>query len=92
MSTRVQLYVYDLSNGLAGQLSVQLTGRQIDGIWSGFFTFFVIIVLTVDLLEGTHRSSSLGKRFSTVRALASHLLVNLMYVGKHTVSPLQQKY
>jgi len=33
MSTRVQLYVYDLSNGLAGQLSMQMTGRQIEGIW-----------------------------------------------------------
>ncbi|KAI6027534.1 PUL domain-containing protein, partial [Pisolithus microcarpus] len=33
MSTLVQLYVYDLSNGLARQLSAQLTGRQIDGIW-----------------------------------------------------------
>ncbi|KAK7048237.1 PPPDE putative peptidase domain-containing protein [Favolaschia claudopus] len=29
----VQLYIYDLSNGLAKQLSAQLTGRQIDGIW-----------------------------------------------------------
>ncbi|KAI0087719.1 PPPDE putative peptidase domain-containing protein [Irpex rosettiformis] len=32
MST-VKLYVYDLSNGLARQLSRQLTGKQIDGIW-----------------------------------------------------------
>jgi len=32
----VQLYVYDLSNGAARQLSLQLTGRQIDGIWSIF--------------------------------------------------------
>ncbi|EPQ54651.1 DUF862-domain-containing protein [Gloeophyllum trabeum ATCC 11539] len=31
--TKVELYVYDLSNGLAKQLSRQLTGRQIDGIW-----------------------------------------------------------
>lgn len=30
----VQLYIYDLSNGAAKQLSLQLTGRQIDGIWS----------------------------------------------------------
>ncbi|KAH9847895.1 DUF862-domain-containing protein [Lenzites betulinus] len=30
---KVQLYVYDLSNGLAKQLSRQLTGKQIDGIW-----------------------------------------------------------
>ncbi|KAJ7175718.1 DUF862-domain-containing protein [Mycena filopes] len=30
---KVQLYVYDLSNGMARQLSAQLTGRQIDGIW-----------------------------------------------------------
>ncbi|THV03884.1 DUF862-domain-containing protein [Dendrothele bispora CBS 962.96] len=29
----VQLYVYDLSNGLAKQLSMAWTGRQIDGIW-----------------------------------------------------------
>jgi len=29
----VKLYIYDLSNGLAKQLSGQLTGRQIDGIW-----------------------------------------------------------
>lgn len=33
MSNSVKLYVYDLSNGLARQLSQQLTGRQIDGIW-----------------------------------------------------------
>ncbi|KAI1793297.1 PPPDE putative peptidase domain-containing protein [Ganoderma leucocontextum] len=31
--SKVQLYVYDLSNGLAKQMSRQLTGRQIDGIW-----------------------------------------------------------
>ncbi|KAJ6584791.1 PPPDE putative peptidase domain-containing protein [Mycena capillaripes] len=33
MGSPVKLYVYDLSNGLAKQLSAQLTGRQIDGIW-----------------------------------------------------------
>ncbi|THH11667.1 hypothetical protein EW145_g508 [Phellinidium pouzarii] len=33
MSFPVKLYVYDLSNGLAKQLSLQLTGKQIDGIW-----------------------------------------------------------
>ncbi|KAF8636584.1 hypothetical protein AX17_003395 [Amanita inopinata Kibby_2008] len=33
MSSTVKLYVYDLSNGVARQLSRQLTGRQIDGIW-----------------------------------------------------------
>lgn len=32
-STPVNLYIYDLSNGMAKQLSMQLTGRQIDGIW-----------------------------------------------------------
>jgi PPPDE putative peptidase domain len=29
----VKLYVYDLSNGLARQLSLQMTGKQIDGVW-----------------------------------------------------------
>ena len=33
MMSSVQLYVYDLSNGLARQLSLQMTGKQIDGIW-----------------------------------------------------------
>ncbi|KIK57138.1 hypothetical protein GYMLUDRAFT_75661 [Collybiopsis luxurians FD-317 M1] len=33
MSQPVKLYVYDLSNGMASQMSLQLTGRQIDGIW-----------------------------------------------------------
>ncbi|KAH0586619.1 hypothetical protein H2248_007839 [Termitomyces sp. 'cryptogamus'] len=33
MTTPVKLYLYDLSNGMAKQLSRQLTGRQIDGIW-----------------------------------------------------------
>lgn len=35
----VKLYVYDLSNGLARQMSLQLTGRQIDGIWCGLLFF-----------------------------------------------------
>lgn len=29
----VEVYVYDLSKGLACQLSLQLTGKQIDGVW-----------------------------------------------------------
>ncbi|EIM85886.1 DUF862-domain-containing protein [Stereum hirsutum FP-91666 SS1] len=33
MTSPVKLYVYDLSNGLAKQLSLSLTGKQIDGIW-----------------------------------------------------------
>lgn len=31
--SEVKLYVYDLSNGLARSMSLQLTGKQIDGIW-----------------------------------------------------------
>lgn len=31
--TKVQLYVYDLSRGLAQQLSPLFLGKQIDGIW-----------------------------------------------------------
>lgn len=33
LMSRVQLYVYDLSNGLARQLSLSLTGKHIYGIW-----------------------------------------------------------
>ncbi|ODN76031.1 hypothetical protein L202_05982 [Cryptococcus amylolentus CBS 6039] len=31
--SKVQLYVYDLSKGLAKSMSMMLTGKQIDGIW-----------------------------------------------------------
>jgi hypothetical protein len=31
--SKVLLYVYDLSNGMARALSLPLTGKQIDGIW-----------------------------------------------------------
>lgn len=31
--SRVELYVYDLSGGLARQLSTALLGRQFDGVW-----------------------------------------------------------
>lgn len=31
--SKVQLYVYDLSRGLAKSMSLMLTGKQIDGIW-----------------------------------------------------------
>ncbi|THH06707.1 hypothetical protein EW146_g9529 [Bondarzewia mesenterica] len=40
MNSLVQLYVYDLSNGLARQLSLQLTGKQIDGIWHSSVVVF----------------------------------------------------
>lgn len=33
MGYPVKLYVYDLSNGMARNMSFQLTGKQIDGIW-----------------------------------------------------------
>lgn len=33
MSSPVKVYVYDLSKGLVGQISLQLTGKQIDGVW-----------------------------------------------------------
>jgi hypothetical protein len=33
MTTPVKLFVYDLSNGLASQLSMQLLGSHVDGIW-----------------------------------------------------------
>lgn len=80
MSSQVQLYVYDLSNGLAGQLSMQMTGRQIDGIWSvGRYELLAFPVLT---FEGILLSLSSGKRSSMAKVLALHLLANPMYVSE----------
>ncbi|KAF8073406.1 PPPDE putative peptidase domain-containing protein [Lyophyllum atratum] len=53
MSTPVKLYVYDLSNGMARQLSQQLTGRQIDGIWH---TSVVVYGKEVFYGQGIHRT------------------------------------
>ena len=33
MSFPVTLHIYDLSQGLAKQMSKQLVGKQIDGVW-----------------------------------------------------------
>jgi hypothetical protein len=33
MSYRVELAVYDISNGLAAQMSQAILGQRIDGIW-----------------------------------------------------------
>lgn len=33
MATKVQINVYDISNGLASQMSQMILGKQIDGIW-----------------------------------------------------------
>lgn len=33
VSHKVELYVYDLSGGLARAMSMPLLGKQIDGIW-----------------------------------------------------------
>ena len=32
-TSKVQLYVYDLSKGMAKAMSMMLTGEQFDGIW-----------------------------------------------------------
>ncbi|OZJ06812.1 hypothetical protein BZG36_00002 [Bifiguratus adelaidae] len=47
----VQLYVYDLSQGMARQLSMGLTGRQIDGIWH---TSVVAFDMEVFFGQGIH--------------------------------------
>lgn len=39
-TTRIELYVYDLSHGLASTLGQQLTGKQIDGIWHTALVLF----------------------------------------------------
>lgn len=46
--SKVQLYVYDLSNGMAKQMSLPLTGKQIDGIW---YASFHLVGLLPDRLQ-----------------------------------------
>ena len=53
MSSPVELYVYDLSNGMARQLSAQLTGRQIDGIWYSLLFYNLHPLLNCTLYRHT---------------------------------------
>ncbi|CCO31095.1 PPPDE peptidase domain-containing protein 2 AltName: Full=Protein FAM152B [Rhizoctonia solani AG-1 IB] len=47
--SQVQLYVYDLSGGLAKALSMQMTGKQIDGIWHTS-----VVVFGKEIFYGQH--------------------------------------
>ncbi|KAF7359750.1 PPPDE peptidase domain-containing protein 2 [Mycena venus] len=51
MASPVKLYIYDLSKGKAKQLDVQLTGRQISGIWH---TSIVVFDKEVFYDQGIH--------------------------------------
>ncbi|KAH7884948.1 PPPDE putative peptidase domain-containing protein, partial [Phlebopus sp. FC_14] len=60
----VKLYVYDLSNGLARQLSLALTGRQIDGIWHTSVVVYNMEIfygrgISVTLPGGSHHGTPL---------------------------------
>ena len=71
MTSPVKLHVYDLSSGLARQLSQQLTGRQIDGIWyAPLHLARCAVGLTVAMLLGIHPSLYLARRYSMARESA----------------------
>ena len=56
MGSPVQVYIYDLSQGMASQLGPQLIGRPIEGIWHtavvvhGQVPGLVLVVVVVVLL------------------------------------------
>jgi hypothetical protein len=91
MANIVKLYVYDLSNGLARQLSRQLTGKQIDGIW------FVIKYLIVAFFLIIYGSPGIPRSWCSEKVCSSQSL-DIMYSniydteifygqGIHTTSP-----
>lgn len=54
---RVQVYLYDLSQGMARALSQQFLGKQIDGIWHTG-----IVVYGHEYFCATHTTHGLGSR------------------------------
>ena len=77
----VKLYVYDLSNGLARQMSRQLTGRQIDGIWCVRERYpGVRLELIVGNETGILPSLCSARKYGTVRVLALRYPGERMYV------------
>jgi hypothetical protein len=78
MTNAVKLYVYDLSNGLARQLSRQFIGKQIDGIW--FVPLLPPLQLVMLILSGIHLWSCSGKRYFMDGEFTPLSLAGLMYV------------
>jgi hypothetical protein len=68
MPEPVSLYVYDLSNGLARSMSMQLTGRQIDGIWQVSTVLPSSNASQRCNVVGTHLSLYMNKKSSMVKA------------------------
>jgi hypothetical protein len=73
MTSSVELYVYDLSGGMARQLSRQVTGRQIDGIWCVFGVDSSQLSPWNSLLvaSGIPLLWYLARKYSMVKGLAS---------------------
>ncbi len=63
----VQLYVYDLSNGLARSLSFQLTGKQIDGVWWVIHPTLSCILSATNIILGIRLLLSSERRSITAR-------------------------
>jgi hypothetical protein len=83
MSAPVKLYVYDLTNGMARQLSLQLTGRQIDGIWLISRTpRRGSVLITIRSSAGIRPSSSLTRKYSTDKGSTSRNLESLKFVDE----------
>lgn len=52
----VKLYIYDLSNGMARAMSRQLTGIQIDGVWSVTQNRLLLMLVRADVSISRHTS------------------------------------
>ena len=78
--TSVKLYVYDLSNGMARQLSQQLTGRQIDGVWYGLCEGYPSPHPS-DTILGILQWLYFQKKCSTAKASIQQLLGDRMQVS-----------
>lgn len=71
----VQLYVYDLSRGLARSMSQQIIGRMIEGIWS---------VLTSDaLISGSDVTQGILPLYFTERRPG----MGLEFITRHQEGP-----
>lgn len=68
MPSPVKLYVYDLSNGIAKAMSMQVVGRQIDGIWQAFINQYKPSFSDASLL-GILLSSSSTRKYSMDQVL-----------------------
>ena len=81
-ATKVQLHVYDLSQGMARAMSAQLLGKQIEGVWhTGIIAFGEEWYFGGGIQRGTPGFTHFGRPLRVLDLGETHLPRCLLYTS-----------